>query len=212
MFRIQISGNTQKYMDVMGIDSYPFTTKELQTLYRNLTKKHHPDICRDKNATEKMAEINKAYAYLKALATVDEYSAIKSNSLLKEDPDESIFSRKLYETCNECGGSGKLEYAGFSEKCDKCCNIYNAMRGGRPGVVALLCKACDHGEFTLKSGRKVPCRKCNGTGYFKVTCNKCHGQPFYNHDSYKRDCPKCGGTGKVKMDLFNPVIPEGAVL
>ncbi len=46
----------------------------------------------------------------------------------------------------------------------------------------------------------VSCRTCNGTGFVG------------NGRTEFINCGKCHGVGKIKLDLFNPVIPKGAVL
>lgn len=40
------------------------TKDEIKTAYKNLAKKYHPDICKEKNAVEMMKKINNAYDIL----------------------------------------------------------------------------------------------------------------------------------------------------
>lgn len=40
------------------------TLEEVKKAYKNLAKKYHPDVCKDPDANEKMARINKAYKVL----------------------------------------------------------------------------------------------------------------------------------------------------
>lgn len=46
----------------------------------------------------------------------------------------------------------------------------------------------------------VPCKRCNGTGAKRDY----YGRPL--------TCNVCKGRGKVENEMFNPVIPRGAVL
>lgn len=74
--------------------------------------------------------------------------------------------------CNCCGGDGE-EYCSW---CD--------------GDGEVDCDSCSGtGEFTLRSGRVVPCRDCNGSG--TVTCDNCDGDGTVT-------CGACGGSGKCR--------------
>jgi hypothetical protein len=51
------------------------------------------------------------------------------------------------------------------------------------------------------------CMRCNQTG--KIVLNKgTHKQPKY----IVNICHECGGVTKIKLNLFNPIIPKGAIL
>jgi DnaJ-class molecular chaperone len=52
------------------------------------------------------------------------------------------------------------------------------------------------------------CHVCNGLG---SVLERQFGY-FSSGEQIKKQCYKCKGTGKVEMELFNPVIPRGAVL
>ena len=214
MFRVKIVGATKEHMAVMDIQDYPFTMKDLQSKFRELTKKYHPDVSKEEDSHKKMVEVNKAYSYLKAFSVMSGAGMDEDISLPTNDPDESIFSRVLSKTCPNCSGKGITVIPGRRRVCKKCVTIYNEMKGGKGGVVALKCRAsgCERGIFTLRSGRKIPCRKCEGTGYFKVKCNMCDGNHVHEEPRTTKNCSNCKGTGRIKIQPFNPVIPEGAVL
>lgn len=49
-------------MQIFSVDNIGnITESELKKKYRTLTRKYHPDICKEHNATEKMSDINEAY-------------------------------------------------------------------------------------------------------------------------------------------------------
>ena len=83
------------------------------------------------------------------------------------------------------------------------------------GYRTVKCNQCEKGIFTLINGRKVTCRRCKGKVFYKIKCRRCNGIGFLRVGEERVDlvnCTKCKGTGKVKLDLWNPVIPKGAVL
>jgi DnaJ-class molecular chaperone len=47
-----------------------------------------------------------------------------------------------------------------------------------------------------------------------VRCPVCKGKRFVEIPITveKRECGNCKGTGRIKMEVFNPVIPKGAIL
>lgn len=209
--RIKIIGATKEHMQVMGIEEYPFTAEELRDKFRELTKKHHPDVSKEGGSHQKMVKINGAYSYLKALCITEDNNASVEEVLGKVDEDD-LFDRIYSEHCGYCAGRGYNHKYRSGWVCPKCSNLFNMLAGGGNGVVALKCRDCDNGVFTLRSGRKVDCRKCSGTGYFKATCNLCYGNYRKESASSKVTCHKCKGKGRIKVEPFNPVIPKGAVL
>jgi DnaJ-domain-containing protein 1 len=52
--------------------TYPFAFEDLQTSYRNLVKKHHPDIHQTQDSEEQIRKINHAYQILKKLIRTPE--------------------------------------------------------------------------------------------------------------------------------------------
>lgn len=48
------------------------------------------------------------------------------------------------------------------------------------------------------------------------TCTRCSGRGYhFNHrriDAPNKPCSKCKGKGKVEREMFNPLIPKGAIL
>ncbi len=51
------------YYDILGIPRSA-DDKEIKKAYRNLARKYHPDVCKDKGAEEKFKGINEAYSVL----------------------------------------------------------------------------------------------------------------------------------------------------
>lgn len=107
------------------------------------------------------------------------------------------------------GLSGKVKEQRFNgyTKCN-CDSLFTYYR-------TVLCRDCrGTGKFKQRKGRIVTCRNCQGRGVVRIKgCPECRGTG--QRSSYKDvivDCPKCGGLGEYELDLWNPVIPKGAIL
>ncbi len=105
------------YYDVLEVDiSVP--QESLQSAYRKMVKKWHPDICKHPSADEKIKEINEAYDILKNQYKKDNYDNekgynqkkkdgftysynYKSNSFNKTKPEDKEKSKKSERTTVE---------------------------------------------------------------------------------------------------------------
>lgn len=203
---ITIGKNTSKNMAIMGLTDYPFTEQQLKTQYRDLAKKWHPDLNKEEKAAEEFRKVNEAYSFLINLSM-----SAPENEMLVEVQDNDIFA--IYETCTHCQGRGWT----LTTRTDFSKSYYETIICSG---CSDKCKKCDNGVFTLRSGRKVPCKSCNGTGIFTFRrgfCFSCFnarrlGYTRYHEVEEKITCGHCKGAGKTKLDLFNPVIPAGAIL
>jgi DnaJ-class molecular chaperone len=205
---ISISDGTRKKMELLGIKDYPFSETILKSAYREKAKQYHPDL---NNGNEKAAaifrKIKESYEALQPLSMCVTEEERSFEEVKQNKAKEDIFA--VYDKCSHCHGTGivtqqRTDWNSFSERvCPSC------MR---------KCNKCDNGKFTLKSGRKVNCLKCGGEGIilvYKEYCYTCMNKRkiiSYELKEYKKLCSYCKGTGKIELDLFNPVIPKGAVL
>lgn len=225
--RITIGDGTREAMEVLGIKSYPFTTKILVAQYWMLAKQFHPDKNGSEKDGKKFIRIKEAYDKLKFLA-VDVSKEEKELARKKEEIDDLF---KLTKVCPTCKGSGqdviyfnRLVNIGVRPctNCDKMnitpSPIHNKIASGRK---TLYCKYCfGTGKFKQRSGRVVKCRACEGTGIWKVVkCKYCKGRGFVYFETVFSEvrteyitCSRCKGTGKVELKPFNPVIKKAAVM
>ena len=188
------SEGTNKYMRILGINKYPFTDKELSAAFRIKIRSKHPDAGGTDSGARKIIEAKNA---LKNLTTdvLQKYDS----SIAKKNEDIIGSTRK----CSSCHGAGCKVFPGF-KTCTSCEGT---------GKRKFVCKLCDNGEFTQINGRKVPCKSCKATGMKEVKCNKCRASgKEYVKNMHSNVCKNCNSHGRVKVDLFNPVIPFGAIL
>lgn len=187
----------------------PDTSKELKMAYKNMAKVLHPDSGGD---GEKFAEMNAAYKYIydgMVNGSIN-FSDVTVNGVPLAELGLGLGPTTNGVPCAQCGGKG---YKSFNPtiriECHRC-------RGKGSVHREFKCRACDNGKFTLRSGRVVDCRKCNGTGVFKhprltETCPNCLGTGAKYVNDVTRElhlvCSECGGTGE--KEIYNPVLPKG---
>lgn len=211
---IIIGDRTRKYMDTLGIVDFPFSEQLIKSNFRQLALKYHPDINKTVEAEKKFIRIKEAYDAIINLATCVTQEDIEIELKNQKDKEEDIFA--LYNECELCKGTGKvLERQTIYEPIDP-----SAKHKPQPCILCrkVRCPKCDKGEFTLRSGRKVTCLHCEGSGVLPDRkCSWCLGRGTRPRSkvSYKTvfvNCSNCNGTGKIEVKPFNPVIPKGAIM
>ncbi len=83
--KVELLQNALKILDL----SQFVTFKEIKARYRQLSRKYHPDICKDK---DKMAEINSAYDILKSYIEDFRYS-FDEDEIHKQYPENYLKDR-----------------------------------------------------------------------------------------------------------------------
>jgi DnaJ-class molecular chaperone len=207
--RITIGGATEDSMSLLGIQSYPFTSRELSIAFRTKLKEVHPDMNNggEKKQNTETRQVIEAYKHLKNLAVDPQKPDETYGVIIEEDFD--IF--KLYETCPDCHGSRIHTYQVGGGWCPDCAPsfLFSLWSSRSRGYTY---KTCDRCGGTGKYFDKGPCFKCNGLGVTKIRCRTCKGTGFLNSKIFNEPCSTCKGKGKVEIDPWNPVIPKGAVL
>lgn len=203
MFNFSPGRETADNMKVLRIQEFPFTPEQVKEAFRTLAKKVHPDSGTASASDEQFAKVNNAYKYLMNI------SAMLSSE--EEKVCKEPLSTRVKKQCPRCEGAGRVEYTFFRDvQCEVCSDQSKHIRRGK---IEVTCNQCDNGTFTLRSGRKVACRRCKGSGKVIIRCQNCFGEGFTKQTIRNKNvCPKCKGHGEVKLDLFNPVIKEEAVL
>ena len=179
----------------------PFTLSELKKNYRELCRDNHPDrfiAGPGREAAETvMAEINGSLKMLAQCASDD-----------RTEDEMLLLDRHL---CKDCYGTGVF-LAGVKELSCSACNGTGSftMKNGK----STSCLKCDGtGVFQVKLKNQYKCRTCEGTGKIVHSCSKCNATGIIAITGVKKTvCSSCLGVGEVKMDLWNPVIPAGAIL
>lgn len=204
---ISISNTTMKYMSILSIDKFPFSEETLKTNFRTLAKQCHPDT--SDNGSKQFIKIKEAYDALINLASLVTPEDVNNELRKQEESKDDMF--ELYDTCSNCKGVGTT----VEQQLKKDTQSYRKA----PCILCppKLCPDCVRGTFTLRSGRKVACKKCHGFGILpNKKCSWCGGMGTlkynYETESVTVKCSTCSGTGKIKIDPFNPVISKRGIM
>ena len=103
--KITIGDRTKKFMDILGLQKYPFSDVDLKIAYRKVIVENHPD---KGGSEEKTKKINEAYEELKFIALVITEEKARKVKNQAEKENEDIFKSIYWEKCTECNGTGKI--------------------------------------------------------------------------------------------------------
>lgn len=199
----------EDYYDVLGVDRNA-SDKEINSAYRKLAKKYHPDINHEPGAEEKYKKINEAYEVLhdqQKRAQYDQFGSAGVNG----------------QGFGGGSGQGYSDFGGFGDFGD----IFNDFFGGASQQRHVDPMAPTRGEdldYTLTiefmdaiTGKKTQisytrsetCPTCKGSGAEKgthpVTCDKCQGSGYMTITQKsligmvrrQTTCDKCHGRGFI---------------
>jgi molecular chaperone DnaJ len=218
--------NKRDYYEVLGV-SKTASKEEIKKAYRTLSKKFHPDINKDANASEKFQEVKDAYEVLS-----DEAKRAQYDQFGHQDPNqgfggagadgfgfEDIFSTFF-------GGGTRRRDPNAPRKGDDLqysmtIDFMDAIFGKETEVELPkeeTCGTCD-GSGAKPGTRPARCSYCEGTGQLNVAqdtpfgrmvnrraCHHCQG----TGQIIKEKCTTCQGQGKVrKVKTIKVTIPAG---
>jgi molecular chaperone DnaJ len=194
------------YYDTLGIPRSA-DDKEIKKAYRNLARKYHPDVCKEKGAEEKFKGINEAYSVLS-----DEQKKAQYDNMGHETFTNA--SKGSYTGGGGYGGGGfNTDFSGFGD-------IFDFFGGGqrRSGpqhgadllmrIQIRLEDAVSGVDRDIEVMHTEPCSACNGSGSETKrlnTCPRCGGSGQMRqaaHSSFGQfvrmmTCDQCGGKGKI---------------
>lgn len=208
--------NGHDYYNILGVPRGA-TPEQIKRAYRELVKKHHPDVAKDKKASEeRFKEISEAYEILsddEKRAAYDQggragvdfgAGGFTWDRFTRWDDIQDLFSRDIFESLFGRGTSETLfGRRGPRERPD----------GPEPGadletgLDLTLNEVARGAERELTLDLEEPCGKCGGSrrepGTAQETCRACGGAgqvrserrtPF-GYFATIATCPKCGGAG-----------------
>ena len=165
--------------EVLGVDKSA-TDSEIKKAFRDLSKKYHPDICKEENADQKFKEINDAYSILsdpQKKANYDNYGSAEG-PISSQAGGFGGFSGFGF------GGFNPFRNAGYHRRSGE--SLYDL-------ITISLYEACFGAKKTVSYSHLVPCDTCNGKGRKDEAA-----------------CPACHGTGKAeKTETLTIIIPPG---
>ncbi len=198
------------YYEVLGV-SKDATQEQIQSAYRALAKKYHPDLNHEEGAEEKYKEVNEAYEVLKdpdkrkqydqfGMAAFDQnaQNGHRSNyngyTQAGMDDINDIYSQffgggrssggQRRNTAPRKGEDTKVQVKISFEQAVKGCKVDIPLSGVR------TCSSC-HGSGARSQNDIGTCPTCRGTGRVRTRQQTLFG--VMEQESY---CPDCHGTGK----------------
>ncbi|HLC50322.1 MAG TPA: molecular chaperone DnaJ [Candidatus Nanoarchaeia archaeon] len=224
------------YYKILGV-SKGASKEEIKTAYKNLAKKYHPDINKDKDASEKFKEINEAAAVLGDDQKKTQYDQYGSAGEQHSSSGFSGFDFSDFMSDGEgfdmddmvsrlfgggFGGRQRRKQRGSDLRYDMEIELEDAAFGAKKTISIPISEKCDKCNGTGAESKSdiVTCSDCNGKGVATstqrtpfglfsttTTCRKCRGQGKH----IKNECRECGGNGTVRKNRKIEIkIPAGA--
>ena len=206
--------------EILGVSSSA-SDSEIKKAFRELSKKYHPDVCKEKDAEQKFKEINDAYIILSDPQKKSNYDTYGS----AEGPN--------FSQANDFNGFPGFDGFGGFNGFNPFHTSYNRKSGEslQYNVSLSLYEACFGTRKSLSYSRLVPCDDCKGVGgEGESVCPTCHGSGTVTRANgmwmetttcphckgrgkvLTKTCSKCQGTGKVnKTETPTVTIPPGCV-
>ncbi len=185
------------YYDVLGVERTA-APDEIRKAYRDLARRHHPDVSREPDATSRFQQINEAY------------------EVLRDAEKRANYDRFGHDGAASPFGAGFDDFGGIGD-------VFDAFFGGRrsrpggaqPGTDARVQIRLDFLEsvFGVETDvgyrRLEPCGTCAGNGAAPgtrpSTCGPCRGsgqvqraqRSIFGQFVNVTVCETCGGAGQV---------------
>lgn len=229
MFLLNYKMTRKDYYNILGIEKNA-SQEEIKKSFRQLARKYHPDVNKEKGAEEKFKEINEAFQVLGNPEKKAQYDQFGTSAFSSDDlrgfRNTSFDFNDLFRDFGlgdifEMFGQKDEDYEqGIDLKYDLEINMEEAFYGVKKKIEVQIndvCKKCK-GDGAEKKDLKV-CDKCAGKGKVRITqrrgftqyvsianCDICYGKGKI----IEKPCEMCRGTGRVmKMQKIKINIPKG---
>lgn len=225
--------NAEKnYYDILGVNKNA-SDDEIKKAYRNLARKYHPDINKEKDAEAKFKEISQAYEILgdsQKKSNYDQYgsedgkpfgSSSGSGGFGGFGGSEDIFG-DIFSEFFGGGASSKNQKKSYAEKGADLrykteLSLEEMFNGTEIQIsynTKVKCEACS-GEGGENGSKPINCKTCHGSGRIRQqkgpfimeqTCGACSGTGL----TFEKICKKCSGSGAVnKTKRLEVKVPSG---
>jgi molecular chaperone DnaJ len=218
---------TTDYYETLGVAKNA-TPDEIKRAYRNLARKHHPDVADDKASAEHyFKQINEAYEVLSdphKRAHYDRFGTVDDAGMgdfggFGGAGFGDIFDMFFGDARTADRRSGPQR--GADLRYDLKVTLEEAFSGVTKEISyghLVQCEKC-HGSGALPGTLVVPCGRCGGAGMVRsarqtplgqfvtqTTCPTCHGEG----QVISQPCDACGGEGRRHMESTLTVkVPAG---
>lgn len=180
------------YYDILNVPKNA-SEQEIKKAYRTLTKKYHPDVCKEEGAEEKFKEINEAYSVLSDPQKRAQYDHMGHETFTNA-------SKGQYSGGGFGGGGFNADFGGFGDIFDAFFGgggggYRRGPRGPQPGADLLMRIQVTLKDAVLGTSKDIEvmhtesCEECDGTG---------------SSTKKTRVCPRCGGSGQERRENRTP--------
>jgi len=221
------------YYETLGI-SKNASKEEIKKSYKNLAKKYHPDITKDKSTEEKFKEVSEAYAVLSDDQKRAHYDQFGHDGFDQRFSREDIFRDFDFDIFRDFGfgdfdnifdmffgrGPRRAKRRGANLRYDLDISFEEAAFGVNKEIKFpghSICNSCN--GTGAEDNSFEDCKTCNGSGQIRrtmrtpfgviqqtMTCNKCQGEG----KTIKKFCTICKGQGVLeKQKIVEIKIPAG---
>ena len=221
------------YYEELGVPRTA-TESDIKRAFRDLAKKHHPDVAQgDRKENEaKFKEISEAYAVLsdpqkrsvydqqghagfdQRYSTEDIFRGADFSSVFEELGSGGSIFESLFGGFDLSGGrGGRRGGRGADLELELSLTFEEAAKGTTKTVTLKRRELC--AECKGEGGERQTCSACQGSGQVRQsagfmvmvrTCSRCNGQGGI----LKKACPKCRGEGRIAEDRKLQVkVPAG---
>ena len=182
---------------------------EIKSAFRKLSKKYHPDVCKEAGAEEKFKKINEAYSVLsdpQKKQMYDTYGTVDPNDIPGNGFGFDPFGGG-FDPFGAGFGAGFNPFGGFGG--------HQQMKQKGEDLKVTIELTFDEIFYgvhkSIKMNKKCQCHRCHGSGsegHDTVVCSHCGGSGFVTNTTRRgnmvmqnmQPCPECHGTGKVIKD------------
>lgn len=223
---------TEDYYQILGV-SKNASKEDIKKSYRELAKKYHPDVSKEKDAAERFKKISEAYAVLSDDTKKTQYDQFGSTGFHQRYSQEDIFRGFDFgdifgdafggdDIFNMFfgGGGRKRQKRGRDLAYELEINFEDAVFGCTKEINIGILDTCDECNGSGSKDKKFDvCKECNGNGQVRVTrrtpfgsftsvstCEECGGEGKVIHQK----CKECNGTGRLtKNKTIKVKVPAG---
>jgi len=221
------------YYQTLGV-SKSTSKEDIKKAYRDLAKKYHPDISKEKDASEKFKKISEAYAVLGDDTKRSQYDQFGSSGFQQRYSQEDIFRGfDFNDIFGDIFGDGDDVFNMFSHGGSRGrhnrgrdlayelkIDFKEAVFGCTKEIEIETLGSCDACDGSGSKDRKFEtCSTCRGAGQVRIsrrtpfgtfsqvsTCDECSGEGKI----IKTKCKECNGTGrKTRYKTIKVKVPAG---
>lgn len=223
---------SKDYYKILGV-SKDASKEEIKKAYKQLAKKYHPDLNKEKEASDRFKDINEAYSVLSDDHKRTNYDRFGNageqfsqdfggfnQQGFGEDFFNEIFENFFGGSMRGFGGSKRKASRGKDLVYEMEMSLEEAAKGFEKEIKINKYESCESCNGTgAKDGKMETCSTCNGSGTISkrfstpfgiiqqaTTCPECKGLG----QTAKTNCESCKGKGKTKKTKkLTITIPAG---